>query len=373
MSLKEPLKPNEGKKTDEAHPAIHPTGTLPKDVSEDYQKIYDLITYRFISLFGEVAQLESIKVDLDIGGEEFTFSRQRIAEEGWLSLDPYQYKKVKNEEFPDITEGDTTKAKVLSEEKETKPPARYNQASIIRELEKRGLGTKSTRANIVSILYTRKYVEGKKIVVNQLGERIIDTLQKYSERITSEKMTREFEDDISEIKDKKITEEEVIESAKHELDGILDSFDGNKDNIGKELFSAYEKSRVVGKCSCGGNLIIVSSPRGGGNFVGCSSYPECNKTYSLPSGASVLKTTCEKCGLPLISYGKPRQRACLDFECANGGKKVTNDVMGKCPECGSDVIKRLGRFGEFIGCTSFPKCRFTSSIADFEKQKEENK
>lgn len=370
-SLKEPLKPNEGKKTDEAHPAIHPTGTLPKDISADYQKIYDLITYRFISLFGEVAELESIKVDLDIGGEAFNFSRQRISKEGWLALDPYQYKKVKNEEFPDFKEGQTTKAKVKSEEKETKPPARYNQASIIRELEKRGLGTKSTRANIVSILYTRKYVEGNKITVNKLGESIIDTLEKYSERITSEQMTREFEEDISEIKDKKITESQVIDNAKNELDGILDSIDDNQDNIGKELFGAYEQSRIVGQCKCGGSLITISSPRGG-KFVGCSKYPDCKETYSLPAGASVLKTKCEKCGLPLISYGKPRQRACLDFECANGGQKSSNDIVGKCPDCGSDLIKRMGRFGEFIGCTGFPKCRFTSSIADFEKNNQES-
>lgn len=364
--LKEPLKPNEGKKTDEAHPAIHPTGTLPKDISADYQKIYDLITYRFISLFGEPAELESIKVDLDIGEEPFTFSRQRISKEGWLSLDPYQYKKVKNEEFPDISEGETTNAKVKSEEKETKPPTRYNQASIIRELEKRGLGTKSTRANIVSILYTRKYVEGKKIEVSQLGEQIIDTLEKYSERITSEQMTREFEIDLDKIKKNELTEQDVIDDAKSELTGILDKVDENKENIGKELYGAYEQSRIVGECSCGGNLIIISSPRGG-KFVGCSNYPKCKKTYSLPAGANVLKTKCEKCGLPLISYGKPRQRACLDFECANGGKKSSNDIVGKCPECGNDLIKRMGRYGEFIGCTGFPKCRFTSSIADFEK------
>lgn len=369
--LEQPYKPHEGKKTDEAHPAIHPTGTLPKDISEDYQKIYDLITYRFISIFGKPAEMESIKVELDIGGEPFSFSRQRISKEGWLSLDPYQYKKVKNEEFPEIKEGQTTKAKVASEEKETKPPARYNQASIIRELEKRGLGTKSTRANIVSILYTRKYVEGKKIEVSQLGQQIINTLEKYSERITSEQMTREFETDISNIKENEITEATVIEDAKKELNGILDSIDDNIEDIGKELYGAYEQSRVVGKCGCGGNLIIISSPRGG-KFVGCSNYPDCKKTYSLPAGANVLKTTCEKCGLPLISYGKPRQRACLDFECANGGQKSTNDVVGECPDCGKDLIKRMGRFGEFIGCTGFPKCRFTSSIDDFEKSKKES-
>jgi DNA topoisomerase-1 len=197
-------------------------------------------------------------------------------------------------------------------------------------------------------------------------------LEKYSERITSEKMTREFEEEISDIKDKKITETEVVDIAKKELNGILDSMDDNQENIGKELFGAYEQSKIVAECECGGNLIIISSPRGG-KFVGCSNYPDCKKTYSLPAGASVLKTKCEKCGLPLISFGKPRQRACLDSKCANGGKESSNDVVGECPDCGKDLIKRMGRFGEFIGCSGFPKCRFTSSIADFEKAKNEQK
>ncbi|MDO5851260.1 MAG: DNA topoisomerase I [Methanobacteriaceae archaeon] len=369
--LKEPLKPNEGKKTDEAHPAIHPTGNLPKDLTKDSQKLYDLITYRFISLFGEPAEVESIKLDMDIGSEDFTLSKQRISKLGWLNLDPYQLKKVKNEDFPTLKENDQLKAKVISEEKETKPPARYNQASIIKELEKRGLGTKSTRANIVSILYSRKYVEGKQITVNQLGERMINTLEKYSTKLTSEDMTREFELDLNNIKDKKITEDEVVTEVKTELNSILDSIDENKKNIGEELYAAYKDSRIVGDCDCGGKLIIISSPRGG-NFVGCSSYPDCKKTFSLPAGANVLKTTCEKCGLPLISYGKPRQRACLDFKCANGGEQSSNDVVGPCPECGSDLIKRMGRFGEFIGCSGFPKCRFTKSLSDFEKENNED-
>lgn len=372
IKLHEPFKPNEGKKTDEAHPAIHPTGLTPKELSADEQKIYDLIVYRFISLFGDEAELKSVKVELNINDESFNFSRQKISKYGWLELDPFQLKKVKNEDFPDMSEGDILKAKVKSEEKETKPPARYNQASIIKELEKRGLGTKATRANIVAILYTRKYIQGNKIEVSQLGEQIIDTLNKYSTRLTSEQMTREFEVDLAEIKDQKISEDNVIRDAKSELNQILDEIDDNQQNIGRELYSAYEQSRVVGECECGGNLITISSPKGG-KFVGCSNYPKCKKTYSLPNGANVLKSKCEKCGLPLISYGKPRQRACLNFECANGGKKATNDVVGTCPDCGSDLLKRMGRYGEFIGCSGFPKCRFTSSVADFEASQEAKK
>lgn len=358
--LKEPYKPNEGKKTDEAHPAIHPTGVLPKELSTDDRKLYELIVYRFISVFAEKAVLETMKVNLEIGKEEFNFSRKRMSQMGWM--DHYPFRKVEADYFPKLKEGETIDVKkVRAEDKETKPPARYNQASLIRELEKRGLGTKATRANIIAILFSRKYVEGKKITVNKLGEHLIDTLKKYSNKITSEELTREFETKLEDIMKGNAQKDEIIEEAKVEVSSILDDIEKNKLKIGEALYNSYRESRIVGKCKCGENLILIDSPRGN-SFVGCSGYPECKTTYSLPKGATVLKATCEECGLPMISFGKPRQRACLDPKCGKDGREPTNEVVGKCPECGSDLIKRSGRYGEFIGCTGFPKCRFTMSV-----------
>ena len=362
--LKKPYIPNEGKKTDEAHPAIHPTGVIPKELTTDYRKLYELITYRFISVFGENGILESMKTYLKIGKQDFNFSRKRMAKMGWMDLTPFR--KPDTDVFPSIKEGETLVVKeVRSEEKETKPPARYNQASLIRELEKRGLGTKSTRANIISILYNRKFVEGKKIKVNELGEHLIDTLKKYSNKITSEELTREFETRLEEIMGGNVDKDLIIEKAKVELTSILDDIEKNKLKIGEELYKSYRESRVVGKCKCGQNLILIDSPRGS-TFVGCSGYPDCKSTYSMPMGATVLKTTCEDCGLPLISFGKPRQRACLDPKCGKEDREPTNEVVGVCPECESDLIKRSGRYGEFIGCSGFPKCRFTKSLDENE-------
>lgn len=359
--LKKPYKPREGKKKDEAHPSIHPTGVLPKKLGRDYQKLYELMAYRFISVFGEDAIVETMKTDLTIGKQNFTFTRKRTAKMGWQ--EQYPFRSVENDEFPNIKENDVLKAEVKDEEKETKPPARYNQASLIRELEKRGLGTKSTRANIISILYDRKYVEGKKIEVNVLGEQLIDTLKSYSPKITSEVLTREFETKLDGIMKGDIDKNDIIREAKVEIASILDDIDKNKVKIGDELYRAYREGMIVGECKCGNNLILIGSPRGD-PFVGCSGYPECKSTYSLPRGASILKTKCEKCGLPLISFGKPRQRACLDPKCGKEGKEPSNEVVGECPECGNDLIKRSGRYGEFIGCKGFPKCRFTKSIEE---------
>lgn len=361
-ALPSKLKPNEGKKEDAAHPAIHPTGILPDKLDKDELKIYELIVYRFISVFAKEAKFETMSTTLDIADEEFGFRRRRVSEKGWL--EHYPFRKIDNEVFPDIEEGDLiTVLDIEKEEKETQPPARYNEASLIKELEKRELGTKATRADIVAKLYDRKYIEGKKIEVNQLGENIIDTLSTYCNNLTSEELTREFENKLDGIDKDTATKDSVIEEGQKEVVTILDDIKKNEKDIGSKLYDAYQESNIVGTCSCGGNLVKRYSPKTKSYFVGCSNYPDCTKAYSFPKGTYFLKQTCEKCGLPMISFGKPRQRACLDPNCGKDKTKSQDpEVVGKCPECGKDLIKRSGRYGDFVGCKGFPSCRFTCSL-----------
>ncbi|KZX13434.1 DNA topoisomerase I [Methanobrevibacter curvatus] len=363
------LKPNQGKKDDPAHPAIHPTGILPKKLDDDENKIYQLITFRFISVFSVDAVIDSMRADLNIVNEKFFFRRKQYSFLGWLKH--YPFRKLENEDFPEIKKGDILKVKKLtSDEKETKPPARYNQASLIKELEKRELGTKATRADIIAKLFDRDYISGtKQIEVNSLGEHIVDTLSEYASDLTNEELTRSFERDLDKIMDEKIKKYQVIDNAKEEVKLILNDVDKNQIKIGEELFDAYQESMIISKCACGGNLSIKYSPRFKSNFIGCSNFPDCDVTYSLPRGATVLKSRCDKCGLPMISFGsaKNRQRACLDPNCGKENRDYSPEVIGKCPECGNDLLKRSGRYGEFIGCSNFPRCKFTSSIEDLEK------
>lgn len=356
------LKPNEGKKEDAAHPAIHPTGILPDKLDKDELKIYELIVYRFISVFFEAATFETMSTTLDIGGEKFKFRRRRVTHKGWL--EHYPFKKIDNEEFPDVKEGDSIIVnEIVSEEKETKPPARYNQASLIKELEKRELGTKATRADIIDKLYDRKYITGNKIEVNQLGENIIDTLSEYCSNLTSEELTRDFENKLEGIDNDKATRESVVAEGEKEVKVILGDIDKNKVKIGSQIYDAYQESNIVGKCKCGGNLVKKYSPKNKSTFVGCSNYPDCKATYSVPKGANFLKKTCKTCGLLIISFGKPRQHACLDPNCGKENTKPREmKVVGVCPSCGKELIKRSGRYGEFVGCRGFPKCRFTCSL-----------
>src|SRR3989344_4751811 len=140
------LFPNNGQKTDPAHPAIYPTGIMPKALPPPVKKIYDLIAKRFLSTFGQPAVKENVRAVIDISSEKFVGQGSVVVDKGWHVLyEPYA--KSKDEILPELSKDDKVDVrKIEEEEKETLPPKRYTEASIIKELEKRELGTKSTRA-----------------------------------------------------------------------------------------------------------------------------------------------------------------------------------------------------------------------------------
>ena len=149
------LVPNEGKKTDAAHPAIYPTGNAPDYDDKKLMDLYELIVRRFFSVFGEPATRETMNILLDVKEEIFVTRGTRTVEQGWFELYG-RFVMLKDEELPGVDVGEIVKVKNLDKlDKETQPPRRYTEASIIKELEKRNLGTKATRANVIDNIYLR--------------------------------------------------------------------------------------------------------------------------------------------------------------------------------------------------------------------------
>ena len=334
-------KPIEGDKTDPAHPSIYPTGSE-QILSGDEDKIYKLIVKRFLSLFCDNAVLNNKIVNAEVNGLKFSVRGQTIKKKAWLEIYP---SKLKEEKIPDVN-GEVEILNSRTEEKETQPPKRFSPASIISELEKRNLGTKTTRSSILETLFERGYVEGQNLNATPLGISLIETLERYSPIIIDEKLTKEFEDDMEKIqgiseKEELIKQEQkVIEHAKKAITEIAKDFEKNEKKIGKELIEANIEFReqqkaenqlvICPKCKKG-YLSITYSKKNKRFFIACNAYPDCKNTFSLPPNGVIKKTdkVCEKCMYPMLmrlSKGKKPWVFCWNPECPTNAKWVKKKV-----------------------------------------------
>jgi DNA topoisomerase-1 len=325
---KEKLIPTEGKKTDPAHPSIYATHEIP-DISKltpQQKKIYDLIARRTLAVFGDAALRESNTITLNIGNYNFFLIGKRTLTPGWMKIyEPY----LKTEELilPEFKVGQKIKVvKVELLAKETQPPARYSQGSIIKEMEARNLGTRATRAEILQTLYDRGYISGKSIQVTKLGEAVTQALKEYCPRILSEELTRKFEEEMEKVYNGEKKRKEVIEEAKKALKEILEEFKRNEEKIGKRLLEALmmkrEEERKLGSClNCKtGEIKIFFSRKSMKRWAGCSNYPKCKTAFPLPATGTImpLNKTCEVCGWPMIQVwrkGSKPFRMCINHLC----------------------------------------------------------
>jgi DNA topoisomerase I len=376
------LKPNEGKKEDPAHPAIYPTGNI-SDIDGQKAKIYDLIVRRFLATFADISKRETITFTIDINSEEFMSKGTRTVVPGWQEYYG-SHVKIEEQTMPDVKEGDELKVKKIEmHDKETQPPKRYSPASIIKALEKRGLGTKSTRAAIVDSLFKRGYVHETSIQATALGIHVCDTLNKYCPQILDVDLTKLFEELMEEIRENKKTPEQVLTQAREKLKTILEGFKENEKKIGKELADSLKNTRNVlnhvGKCpTCkDGDLEIRKGKYG--QFIACNKYPDCKTTFKLPTGGKfkVQKDVCKECNYPtiMIFKGKKPQKLCINDDCPSkkiadpkAAKEIEEVANGKkeklCPKCKEPLLLRKSIYGQFFGCSKFPKCRYTERIED---------
>ena len=378
--------PVEGAKTDPAHIAIYPTANPPKNMSKlspDEKKVYLLIAKRFISCFGDPAQKQTITSEIEINKELFRVKGTRTIEEGWLKL----YKpfiKADNEEIPNLEEGkEYNVSKLDLKHDQTKPPQRYTQGSVITEMEKMGLGTRSTRSGILQTLFDRTYVEGKSIEVSTLGMKITSVLERYVHELVSVDLTKHFEEEMEKVREGKKSQDTILKEAKTILNKISKKFKANELRIGNELIKAYietrDKANTLGKCpKCDdGSIKIMYSKKTKSKFAGCSNYPECNMIMNLPQGGLIKggQKDCPSCHMPMIFFvrkgGRPNV-LCFNPKCPikkakeREIKKQIEEFEKKevkCPDCkDGKLIIRKGMYGTFLGCSNFPKCRHTERI-----------
>jgi DNA topoisomerase-1 len=317
--------PNEGPKTDPAHPAVHATGELPKKLTERDRKLYDLVVRRTLATFADPATNESMTIIFDVNKELFIAKGQVNVVQGWYAFYD-RYVNRKDVQLPSLKEGDQLKNQTIEmHEDQTKPPKRYTPASIIKELEKRNLGTKSTRASIIDTLYQRQYVNAQSIEATELGIKTVETLEKYCPEILDEHLTRHFEEETELVREDKKTKEEILKEAQEFLTKALTNFKQHEKKIGEALLAATrttqtELSRVTQCPLCKeGDLSIRYSPRFKSYFLGCSKYPACKNTSSLPSGLPKPSTkVCKECGSPeviMIRQGKRPFNYCINKQC----------------------------------------------------------
>jgi DNA topoisomerase-1 len=324
--LRGKLEPIQGKKTDPAHPAIHPTGEKPtRPLTPSDRKVYDLIVRRFLSLFGEPMIRNHLRADIICNNHILYMRGLQIIKRGWLKFyEPYF--KPEERALPDIKERDAIRlVSVDTEEKHTQTPARFNPASLLKLLERENLGTKATRSTIVDSVRLRGYTQGDRFELSTLGYAVFETLSQYVPDILSPEMTRQLETEMDSIQEGITDRGRVIEDAKSTLERFLNMFRNKEKQIGEALVRGLQRywkdTEELGPCpSCDdGVLRIIRSQKTGKRFVGCSNHREgkCNQTFPLPQKGTItpLDEACPHCGYRMIKVisGRRIWTTCINW------------------------------------------------------------
>lgn len=363
----------------DAHEAIRPTSMeYPPEVIEqhlerDVLRLYELIWKRFVASQMKPAVFDQTAFDVDAGTYALRATGQVMKFKGFISIymEGEDEEKEKDEEdnptLPKLSDGEKLKLKGLDPNQHfTQPPPRFTEASLVKELEEKGIGRPSTYASILSVIQDKQYAEKieKRFRPTDLGKLVNDLLVNNFPEILDIGFTAEMEHELDQIED-----------------GELDWVKALKDFYGpfeKALGKAKIKMRDVKrqqvetevKCEkCGGTMVIKWGRHG--EFLACSNYPECRNTKEFKKTeegkieiqkAETTDEKCEKCGKPMtVKRGRFGPfLACTGYPECKSTKAITTGI--KCPECGKGELAqkrtRTGRF--FYGCTNYPNCKFAT-------------
>ncbi len=288
--------PTRGKKSSTDHPPIHPTGkATPEKLGENW-KVYELIVRRFLATLSPDAEWITMKISFTAGDEPFASTGSLLKVPGWRTV--YTYSEAKDSLLPHVSKGEILPIRAINlEEKQTQPPPRYSQSKLIQQMEEYGLGTKSTRHEVIQKLITRKYIEGTPLRPTLVGRAVTESLKTHADAITRPDMTRAIEEEMEKIREQKNSKDRVISESQHMLHQVFDALEHYGDQIGRDIMEQTDEEYTLGPCPVCGKDLRIRHVRGQNQFIGCTSYPECTFNIGLPGSmwgfAVRTKNVCE--------------------------------------------------------------------------------
>jgi len=363
--LRQPsFRPTRGRTETTDHPPIYPTGVVdPKKLRPEHATIYELVVRRFLATIAPDAEGIARTAAVEVQGERFEGKGQHLTEPGWYRI--YPYSKPDEVPMPRLVVGETVAVpKVEMVEDQTRPLRRYTQGSLIQEMERLGLGTKSTRHDVLQKLFDRHYVSARQLEPTSTGIAVTEALKAHAPVITRPEMTHRLEEDMELVAESKKPKADVIEESREMLREAYALLTANSHGVRETLTGALDRQHYVGPCvRCGGALRLARSPRGA-RWVQCSNNPaSCSATYSLPSAGFIEPAPdflCGTCKVPRVKItfrGVRPDLYCINPDCSEHHKAFR---IGVCPNCGSPLQIRYSFAGKrFVGCSGYPTCRVT--------------
>ena len=337
---------NRSKNAQEAHEAIRPTSIqrtpqeMKKYLTPDQAKLYEMIWKRALACQMSPAKFDTVSLDISLGGAQnlFRASGQTMTFPGFIAVylegaDEAQEDEDGEAKLPPLEVGEFVPVdRLFGEQHFTQPPPRYSEASLVKTLEEFGIGRPSTYASIMSTLVKREYVvlDKKRFMPTDVGRIVNKFLTEHFTRYVDYDFTAKLEDQLDFISEGKVEWLPVLAEFWNGFSHQLEE----KKNIERKDVTTEQMDEACPKC--GKPLTLRLGKRG--RFVGCSGYPECDYTRNANETAESAAAAT-----PEIIEGRV------------------------CPKCESPLLIKSGPYGKFIGCTSYPKCRF---IEPLEKPKD---
>ncbi len=345
---------NKSKNAQEAHEAVRPTevSRTPESLKEKFDsseyRLYRLIWQRALACQSTDAQIAATAIDLktnDKQASDYTFrsTGQIVSFDGYLKIYP---EKTEEQELPSVKEGETlTLLDTIKSQHFTKGPARYSDAGLVKELEKHGIGRPSTYAPTINTIIVRNYVnrdDHKKLFPTDIAFVVNDLLVAHFPKIVDYAFTAGMENNLDDIAEGKKEWQPVIGEFYHDFHENLEN--KYKEINKKDIMPEETSQEICDKC---GSPMIVKTGRYG-KFLACSGFPDCKNIKSLGGGNNQQSGD---------DAGEKKPNANLEAL----EKKFAGE---KCEKCGSDMVVKNGKFGPFLACSGYPKCKNIKSIVD---------